>query len=417
MRLHLNLFTDVRRFAEGQSPTASRWAPFAGWLAGFAALAIAAAATAAEPYIPTDDNEVLETLPRDLLSGRDELATLRRQLADDPKNIELAGNVASRFLQMGKSEGDPRFYGYAQAAIQPWWEAASAPPAILKLRAKLKETDHRYDEALADLKLLVEQQPQDVQAWIELANVLRVQGKYAEARQACDKLSEFAGTGPTIMCSVPIQAVTGEAEEAYASLSEIMPMVRKNWPSAVQWIVTMQAEISRALGHDREAEQHYREGLANDPDDFYLLRSYADFLLDHGRGEETLPQLREHLSDTGILLLAAIAARRSGQEALAAEWTTQLKSRFEEIRLRGSQPHGKFEARYELELMDDPQRALAIAQANWQQQKDPRDSRNVLEAAIAAKDPAQARPVLEFLKANRTQDVVLERLAQQMERF
>jgi tetratricopeptide (TPR) repeat protein len=385
-------------------------------LVGIAALSIAAAATAAEPYIPSDTNQVLETLPRDLLSSRDELAALRRQLADDPANIELAVDVASRFLQMGKSEGDPRFYGYAQAAIQPWWEVASAPPAILRLRAKLKERDHRYDDALADLTLLVEQQPQDVQAWIELANIYRVQGKYAEVQQACDKLEEFAGTDPTIMCRVPVLAVTGHAEEAYASLAEIMPVARQNWPSAVQWIVTMQAEISRALGRDREAEQHYGEGLANDPQDFYLLRSYGDFLLDQGREEEALSLLREHINDTGILLCAAIAARRHGETALAAKWTTQLKSRFEEIRLRGNQPHGKFEARYELELMDNPQRALAIAQANWQQQKDPRDSRNVLEAALVAKDPVQARQVVEFLKENRTQDVVLERLVQQLER-
>jgi tetratricopeptide (TPR) repeat protein len=374
------------------------------------------AAIAAAPYIPADDNEVLETLPQDLLANRDELTPLRRQLADDPTNIELASNLASRYLQMGKQEGDPRFYGYAQAAIEPWWEVADPPPAILKLRAKLKERDHRYDAALADLRLLVEVQPQNVQAWIELANIYWVQGKYAEARQACDRLSEFADPVATIICSVSVQAVTGEAEEAYTALAEIMPTVRERWPGAAQWVLTMQAEIAQALGRDRDAEQHYRAGLANDAKDYYVLRSYADFLLDRGRQEEVLPLVSDHTADTGILLLAAIAARRCGQEALAAEWTAQLKSRFEETRLRGDQPHGKFEARYELELRNDPQRALTVAVANWQQQKAPRDTRNVLEAAIAAKEPAAAREALRFLKENRTQDIALVNLAQQLSR-
>jgi hypothetical protein len=128
-----------------------------------------------------------------------------------------------------------------------------------------------------------------------------------------------------------------------------------------------------------------------------------------------LSLLHEHVSDTGVLLLVAIAARRSGEEALAAQWTAQLKRRFEETRLRGDLPHGKFEARYELELLDDPQQSLAIAEASWQQQKDPRDSRNVLEAAIAAKELDRARPVLEFLKENGTQDIELERLARRLE--
>jgi hypothetical protein len=83
--------------------------------------------------------------------------------------------------------------------------------------------------------------------------------------------------------------------------------------------------------------------------------------------------------------------------------------------LRGDQPHGRFEARFELVLRNDPRRALALAQANWQQQKQAGDARNLLEAAIAANDPAAAQPVLQFLKENRTQDVTLERLARQLE--
>jgi tetratricopeptide (TPR) repeat protein len=381
-----------------------------------AALATVGAATAAESYTPADDSEVLETLPRELLSGRDELASLRRQLAEDPNNAELAASVASRYLQLGKQEGDPRFNGYAQAALRPWWTAANLPLAILKLRAKLKERDHKYDEAVADLELLLGREPQHVQAWIELANIYRVQGKYREAQQACDELSQIADGAATILCSAPLLAATGQADKAYASLTEILPAVRDQWPAAVQWVLTMQAEISRALGHNERAELHYREGLANNPHDKYLLRSYADFLLDDGRNDAVLSLLRPHAGDTGILLCLAIAAHRSGQAELASNWQAQLESRFEETRLRGDQPHGRFEARYALELGTDPQRALKLAQANWQQQKEPHDTRVLLEAAIAAQDSAAAQPVLEFLKASGMQDIVLQRLAKQMER-
>ncbi len=388
---------------------------YAGWRSSIVAFAaFAAVATAVEPYIPTDDNEVLETLPRSLLSSRDELTTLRRQLAEDPNDTGLASKVAERYLQMGNLEGDPRFYGYSRAAIHPWWESTSPPPAILKLRAKLKEKDHLYDQALADLDQLLEQHPRDVQAWIELANIYRVQGKYSQARQACDTLSEFASLVPTTLCRAPLQAATGQAEEAYASLGQVLPSAKTRWPSTVQWMLTMQAQIAQALGREQQAEQHLLEGLANNPGDRYLMRAYADFLLDHGREKQTLSLLREHTSDNGILLRAAIAARRSGNKALAAEWQTQLESRFEEIRLRGNQPHGRFEARYALELKNDAQRALTVALANWQKQKETRDTRNVLEAAIAADDPVAAQPVLAFLAENGTEEVVLRSLAQQL---
>jgi len=371
------------------------------------------AAIAAEPYLPKNDSEVLENLPRNLFGSQDELTTLRRQLAGDPNNIDLASTVAARYLQIGKQEGDPRFYGYARAAISPWWEATNPPPAILKLRAKLKERNHDYDQALVDLSLLLEERPRDVQAWIELSNIYRVQGKYTEAQQACDTLSQFASQMPITLCRVPLQAATGEAEAAYDSLSEILPTARERWSSVVQWILIQQAEISRVLGREQQAEQHYREALVNAPEDQY---PYADFLLDRNRGEEALSLLRERTRDTGILLRAAIAARRCGKEALAAEWQTQLEIRFEEIRLRGSQPHGRFEARYALELKNDPERALTIALANWKKQKEARDTRNVLEAAIATENRAAARPALEFLEEYGTEDVVLQKLAKQLER-
>lgn len=367
--------------------------------------------------MPAGDSEVLESLPRSLLSGRDELRDLRQQLAANPKHAELAGQIAQRYLQMGSAEGDPRFYGYARAAIGPWWTADNPPPTILKLRAKLKEKDHLYEAALSDLRQLAEAQPRDAQTLLELANIYRVQGRYAEAQQVCDHLREFAGAVPIVLCQAPLQAVTGQAEEAYASLVEAKLTAKEKWPSMVPWILTMQAQIARALGRDEQAKEHYLEGLADNPNDYYKIRAYADLLLDAGRNQEALALVRDHVNDNGLLLAAAIAARRCGKQELASEWQAQLGNRFEEVRLRGSEPHGRFEARYWLELMDDPERALSVALANWNKQKETRDTRNVLEAAAASREADAAQPVIEFLNKHGTENVVFDNLISQLERL
>jgi tetratricopeptide (TPR) repeat protein len=379
-------------------------------------IAGASIAFASEPYIPTNDSVVLETLPRTFFAGRDSLAKIRRQLAERPNDPQLAANLATRYLRMGNLDGDPRFYGHARAALRPWWEAPSPPPAILKLRAKLQEKDHDYDRALSDLHLLLSQQPRDTQALIEVANIYRVQGKYAEALQIADRLVDFSESVPIVLCRAPIRALTGRAEEAYQSLDEILPTARERFPSTVQWIVTLQADIAQALGREKEAEHHFRQGLAREPDDNHLLRAYADFLLDRDRCDEALTILRDHVSDNGILLRAAIAARRSGNKSLAADWQSELENRFEEIRLRGSEPHGRYEARCALELQNNPQRALELALANWRRQKESRDTRNLLESALAAKQPAAANAAVEFITASGNQDVVLGKLVRQLER-
>ena len=385
------------------------------WSLGFCMWLALCDAHATEPFLPQADDNVLERLPRVVSFGKSQLNSLRQQLAQDQHNSELAVALASHYLQIGNQDGDPRFFGYARAALQHWWEDDHAKASVLLLRAKLKEKDHRFDESLLDLKLIVKAEPGNTQAWMEMANLYRIQGRYSLALDACNQLSEHAGEMQALICRLPIQAVTGNADSAYEQLALIADDSRQLWPAAAPWILAMQSQIAWSLGLDEQAERHFVVSLKDYSDDTYLLRQYADFLIDRGRNTEAISLLREHVQDNGILLRTAIAAKRDGQSRFAADLKSQLARRFEEIRLRGDQPHGRFEARFELELNDNPTRALDVALANWKQQKQIRDTRNVLEAALAANNIAAAQPVLEFLTENRTEDAVLRQLAQQLE--
>ena len=382
-------------------------------LLAVAATVLACSTTlAAAPYQPTDDSVVLEKLPVALFSGLDELTTLRRRLAADPTDIQLATEVASRCVRLGKQGGEPRFYGYARAALSPWWTSDDAPPPMLALRAKLKERDHRYDGALADLGLLVKRAPDDVQAWVEIANINRVMGDYTTAWKASDRIAELVGETPALIARAPLMTATGRSSEAHAALEKLAPIAKQRWPEAVDWMLTMRAEVARALGLDEEAERHFQAGLSRSPSNQYLLRSYADLLLDQQRAQEVVTLLSTHTNDTGILLRAAIAARRLGDGPRESRWRAQLEQRFKEIRLRGDRPHGRFESRYWLELKGDPQQALDVGLENWRKQKEPRDTRNVLEAAVAARVSSDAvQPVLDFMATHRVDHATLLKLA------
>jgi len=370
---------------------------------------------AAEPYIPASNDEVLETLPTELLAARSEIAKLRERLSRNSTNSLLAADVATEYMKIGNREGDPRYYGYAQAALSPWWDNAKAPTEVLAIRAKLKEKDHRYDAALEDLDVLIDQEPENVQAWVERINIYRVLGRYDEALEACDHIASFAGPDRTLLCRIPIMAVTGQEQAAASELEKLIAVAEREFPAAVQWVTTMQADIARMLGNETQAEAFYKRGLADNPSDTYMIRGYADLLLDKDRPAEALALLRDHVSDNGALLAAAIAARRVGENKLADGWQSELKTRFDEIRLRGSDPHGRFEARYLLELKNEPEQALEVALANWHKQKEQRDTQNVLEAAVAVGDSTAAKPVLNFLAKHNTHDARFEELITRLE--
>ena len=368
-----------------------------------------------EPFVPDADEVILETLPRDLLSSRDALASLRKQMQADPDDIHVASRVASSYLRMGSQNGDPRFFGYAQAALADWWETSDVPSSVLRVRAKLQEKDHNYRAAIVDLELLLQKDARDVQAWIELSNIHRVLGEYEKAQQVGDQLAAFAGPVPIVICEAPLLAATGRVEQAYAMLERIPPATMEQLPSVVGWRLASLAEYALQLGKVELAESHFETGLAKRPSNLHLIRGYGDLLIDTQRYQEALDVLRPHLGDNGVLLRAALAAERAAKVSLAQKYCQQLENRFAEIRLRGSKPHGRFESRFALQLQRRPLHALELAEANWRNQKEFRDSYNLLAAALAADLPAAAAPVLEFLRHHNVVDQRLAVLIDQLE--
>src|ERR1700758_449763 len=141
---------------------------------------------AAAPFVPESDSQVLERLP--FAASNPVLRRLRGlngQLTRSPDNLPLAILVAQGYLELGRVTGDPRYGGYAQAALAPWWDAAEAPQEVLVLRATLHQRMHEFDVALADLATVLNANPRNVQARLMRATVMQVQGVYDTAREEC----------------------------------------------------------------------------------------------------------------------------------------------------------------------------------------------------------------------------------------
>ena len=73
----------------------------------------------------------------------------------------------------------------------------------------------------------------------------------------------------------------------------------------------------------------------------------------------------------------------------------------------GLQPQQAFDL-----LRQNPQAAVALARDNHAVQREPRDARILLEAAIAAKDSASAEPARDWLRTSGFEDARLRRLGQ-----
>jgi hypothetical protein len=176
------------------------------------------------------------------------------------------------------------------------------------------------------------------------------------------------------------------------------------------WALTRLAEIDERRGATAAAERAFKEALALGVADVYLQAAYADFLLDNGRAAEVLSLLKDGARADVLLLRLALAGRASS-DPRADEWSRALAARFAAARARGDTTHEKEEARFVLELQGDARRALGLAKSNYAVQREAADARILLEAALAAGEPAAAAPVRDWLDANRVESVVLRSLA------
>jgi hypothetical protein len=174
-------------------------------------------------------------------------------------------------------------------------------------------------------------------------------------------------------------------------------------------VLTSLAEMAARAGMMTETEAHFRAALSLGTADYYLLGTFADFLLDNSRPEEVLDLLRDRTAADPLLLRYALALQAQHSNELPAK-VEQLRDRFAASRLRGDRVHLREEARFTIHLLNAPQAALQLAQENWQVQKEPADVRVLLEAALAARDAAAVDAVREWLSNSRLEDVQLQRI-------
>jgi tetratricopeptide (TPR) repeat protein len=357
----------------------------------------------AEPFVPKGDDVVIEHL-----AGAGDRATkavrgLHALLARAPDQIDLALKVAGDEIALGRAEGDPRHYGRAEAALGPWIHEPEPPAPVLLLRATLLQNRHEFDAALNDLDSFIARNPKNAQARLIRATVRQVKGDYAEAADDCRSLDGLAQPVIAATCLAAIDGVTGRADEALVSLRQGDAILAgDNEPDLLLWSLTLEGEIAARAGRPDLSEASFRRALALGRRDVYLLGAYADFLLDQDRPAEIVAMLRDETRVDPLLLRLAIAERRLG---LPEAHIRDLAARFDTARRRGDTIHRREEARFQLELMHDPDAALALAVANWSVQREPADARILLEAAGVAGKPGAAAPAATWLHEVGFQDV------------
>ncbi len=360
----------------------------------------------AKPFVPAEDSVVLERLPEASDATLAELKRLRAAASKRPLDLTLATLVARRSIDASRRTGDPRYLGYAQASLAPWWTVADAPPPVALLRATIRQSRHDFTGALVDLDRLIAAHPDDAQSLLTRASVLTVQGRYADAERDCARLARHAPAIVAVACTAAPASLSGHAERAQQALRDALACAPNADAGVRAWATTMLAEIALRRGERDTAERALQSVLAIDPRDAYARAAYADLLLDSARAREAEALVAGWTRHDAVLLRLVLAeARLPDAAADYAAHRAELVARYHAARLRGDALHAREEARFRLAIERDAGSALDLARANWTVQREPADLRVLVDAALAANDRAALATAREWIASTRLEDV------------
>lgn len=371
--------------------------------------ALAAKAQAA-PFRPLNDSEVIERLPfRAGDSEARDLSNLRAAVASAPSDQALSVKLAQKYFDLAMARGDPRYIGYADAIMNRFSTQLSAQ--LLLVRGTLRQYRHDFAAALDDYAAALELNSDLAGAHAWRGAIYLVQANYVNAGKECEALHDLQRPVLSGGCAGLVLSYSGHLDKAYKTLYQALSASRDDGHRL--WLHTRLGEVAAWQGQFARAERHYREALAIGRDDGYLLAAWSDFLLDRGRADEVVNLLASWVSSDGLLLRLTEAETLLKLPGAAAH-RQALDDRFAAARLRGDTTHRAEEARFHLRLKGEAKLAVALAVENYRVQKEPRDARILLEAAMAAKDPGAARAALDWLQSSGFEDERLRQLGQKL---
>ena len=280
--------------------------------------------------------------------------------------------------------GDARLATRAEAMLAQLPASVSDSPAALQARAFAAQHRHDFAGALKLLDALIARDPRDGGARLSRAQILLVQGRLDRVRGDCAALSLGIDADAGLLCIAALSLRMGDYGTAASLLDRLLAETSMD-PAIAAYASLMRGAAASRAG-DADADRWFKRALAPAPDDVRTLAAYARHLRSHDENRRVVHLLAKAPATDGLRLQLAMAVHALGL-AQAAVLTASQGRRYALAHEVGIQPEMRDEAEFLLTLRGNAAAALALAQRNFENQRDYEDVDIMRRSAIAAHRP------------------------------
>lgn len=241
----------------------------------------------------------------------------------DPRNPLAPYYLGQSLYRAGRLE-------QAAEAFERAVERKPAPADLLELLQTLGglyQRMHRHERALAVWNRLESLFPDDLEVQEQIAQTLAHEGQYAEALRRYEALAESAAGDPSARVRYAVEAADvkrrlGRKQEALDDFARLLDALQPgSWP--FQQVRGRIEEVFLSEGDRSGLADHYRQWLADHPDDVEAMTRLARILDALGRSEESRGWLERAVrlapsrQDLRAALIDHLADRQRYSEAIA----------------------------------------------------------------------------------------------------
>lgn len=371
--------------------------PSARHLALCLGLILEPALAASERWRPNNLDTALLSIPEPL---RTQPGAQQNQPAPDRLALENIKR-ASALLHRATYVGEEHLQAYAAALlseIEPRDLTAPTYQAWLHSSARQQQFLHDFDGAILSLNELLDLAPNHQSARLLRADLLRVQGNFAESRRDCLALLKQGAATPAILCVSAIDLMIGQRKAALERINKVLGQNSLARPTR-QWAEQLYIQGLIQAANVDEAETRLRKLILDKPTLRHDVLLLADLLLDQQRYADVL-ELTAAYADSDIALRHRVAADRNGNRGTSAPPSF----------INPSHPADQC-----LWLLhQSAPEALNIAMLNWRKHKEVKDARLLARAISQSDESVQKSEALDvllpWLQKQQLEDETLERI-------
>ncbi len=343
-------------------------------VAGSANIAPATSVSLADPTV------VLERLPSSARAYRDARTPLERT------------RLARERLALAHERDDPALAAQAYALLRAIPASERSADAWFGLAAA-QQYLHDFDASVRAYLVGLRARPEDAGRWLELAQVLKIDGAVADARRACVNAGTAGLARIATVCELELRVLgtvdadDGASRQLHVLRTDASPLVSA-WALQTQLELCRQGRLLRCAPFDETVRAWRALRSVFPSQERYLRAAEAAAWLRNGDvagAHEALRALAPIAGSDKSLLLTARAQKILGDAGLQETRALMTQRQRDAVQLGASGGrHAREYAQFELYVNERPELALRWAQDNLRLQREAQDYVLAWQAAAAA---------------------------------